>query len=220
MRPTNNVGVRRAMLAAIDQKEAMLAAMGEDPADVARADRVFRSGHRGRQRRRHGLRAQAAHGGRGQARCWTPPEYNGERLVFMHPTDQVDYNAFSTVVVDAFRKVGLNVDEQMTDWGTVVQRRPSKEPLDKGGWSMFPPARRAANSSIRCWPTRCAATAPRRGSAGRTIRRWRRLTRPGSTRPTTPSATGRRSRSSPRRSSPCRAFRWGTICRTRRGDRM
>ena len=26
----------------------------------------------------------------------------------------------------------------MTDWGTVVQRRPSKEPLDKGGWSMFP----------------------------------------------------------------------------------
>ena len=26
----------------------------------------------------------------------------------------------------------------MTDWGTVVQRRPSKEPLEKGGWSMFP----------------------------------------------------------------------------------
>jgi peptide/nickel transport system substrate-binding protein len=26
----------------------------------------------------------------------------------------------------------------MVDWGTVVQRRPSKEPLDKGGWSMFP----------------------------------------------------------------------------------
>ena len=43
-----------------------------------------------------------------------------------------------TVVVDAFHKVGLNVEEQMVDWGTVVQRRPSKEPLDKGGWSMFP----------------------------------------------------------------------------------
>jgi peptide/nickel transport system substrate-binding protein len=24
------------------------------------------------------------------------------------------------------------------DWGTVVQRRTSKEPLDKGGWSLFP----------------------------------------------------------------------------------
>ena len=32
----------------------------------------------------------------------------------------------------------MNVDEQMTDWGTIVQRRTSKEPLDKGGWSMFP----------------------------------------------------------------------------------
>jgi peptide/nickel transport system substrate-binding protein len=65
-------------------------------------------------------------------------KYGGEKIVFLHPTDQVAYNAFSTVVVDAFRKAGLNVDEQMTDWGTVVQRRPSKEPLDKGGWSTFP----------------------------------------------------------------------------------
>ena len=62
----------------------------------------------------------------------------GRRSCCLHPTDQLVYNAFSTVVVDAFRKVGLNVDEQMTDWGTVVQRRPAKEPLDKGGWSMFP----------------------------------------------------------------------------------
>ena len=62
----------------------------------------------------------------------------GEKIVYLHPTDQLAYNAFSTVVVDSFRKVGLNIDEQMTDWGTVVQRRPSKEPLDKGGWSMFP----------------------------------------------------------------------------------
>jgi peptide/nickel transport system substrate-binding protein len=64
--------------------------------------------------------------------------YNGERLVFMHPTDQLIYHATSTVAVDRFRKVGVNVDEQMTDWGTIVQRRTSKEPLDKGGWSMFP----------------------------------------------------------------------------------
>jgi peptide/nickel transport system substrate-binding protein len=26
----------------------------------------------------------------------------------------------------------------MTDWGTIVQRRTSKAPMDKGGWSMFP----------------------------------------------------------------------------------
>jgi len=64
--------------------------------------------------------------------------YGGERIVLMHPTDQLIYNAFITVVADSFRKVGLNIDEQMVDWGTVVQRRTSKEPLDKGGWSIFP----------------------------------------------------------------------------------
>jgi hypothetical protein len=36
------------------------------------------------------------------------------------------------------RRVGINLDEQSMDWGTVVQRRTSKEPLDKGGWSLFP----------------------------------------------------------------------------------
>ena len=56
--------------------------------------------------------------------------YAGERIVLLHPTDQVVYHAFISVVADRFRKVGLNIDEQMTDWGTIVQRRTSKEPVD------------------------------------------------------------------------------------------
>ena len=64
--------------------------------------------------------------------------YDGGRIAFMHPTDQIAYDALSTVAVDAFRKVGLNIDDQQTDWGTILQRRNSKAPLDKGGWSMFP----------------------------------------------------------------------------------
>jgi peptide/nickel transport system substrate-binding protein len=31
----------------------------------------------------------------------------------------------------------MNVDLQETDWGTVVQRRASREPIEKGGWSIF-----------------------------------------------------------------------------------
>jgi peptide/nickel transport system substrate-binding protein len=42
------------------------------------------------------------------------------------------------VVAASLRRVGINLDEQSLDWGTVVQRRASKEPLDKGGWSLFP----------------------------------------------------------------------------------
>ena len=36
-----------------------------------------------------------------------------------------------------FQQIGLNVDYQAMDWGTVVQRRAKKDPPDKGGWSVF-----------------------------------------------------------------------------------
>ena len=32
---------------------------------------------------------------------------------------------------------GVEVEDQVMDWGTTLQRRASKEPLDKGGWSLF-----------------------------------------------------------------------------------
>jgi peptide/nickel transport system substrate-binding protein len=135
--PTSNAGVRRAMFAAIDQREVMLAAMGEDASMWRVPMGYFLPGSKcaneaGMEfvRKRHSVDEVR--------RMLDEAKYGGEKIVFLHPTDQVVYNAFGTVVVDAFRKVGLNVDEQMTDWGTVVQRRPSKEPLEKGGWSMFP----------------------------------------------------------------------------------
>jgi peptide/nickel transport system substrate-binding protein len=31
----------------------------------------------------------------------------------------------------------MNVDYEVMDWGTLVQRRASKEPPEKGGWNMF-----------------------------------------------------------------------------------
>ena len=64
--------------------------------------------------------------------------YNGERIALMQPTDQVSYNAMCLVALEAFKRVGLNIDSQATDWGTVTQRRNSREPLEKGGWSLFP----------------------------------------------------------------------------------
>jgi peptide/nickel transport system substrate-binding protein len=41
-------------------------------------------------------------------------------------------------VAASLQAIGMNVDDQAMDWGTVVQRRTSKEPLEKGGWSLFP----------------------------------------------------------------------------------
>ena len=41
------------------------------------------------------------------------------------------------VVVARLRDAGMNIDDVTLDVGTAIQRRTGKEPLDKGGWSMF-----------------------------------------------------------------------------------
>lgn len=135
--PTANPGVRRAMMAAIDQVDVMTAVMGGD-ASLFRAPVGFfipgtpsaNDAGMDRVRKRPDTAAIKA--------MLKESGYGGERIVFLHPTDQVYYDAMSHVVAAAFRGVGLNVDAQTVDWGTVVERRTNKEPLDKGGWSLFP----------------------------------------------------------------------------------
>jgi peptide/nickel transport system substrate-binding protein len=46
-------------------------------------------------------------------------------------------HAESQVVDDLLRRMGFNVDYQSLEWGTVVQRRASKEAPEKGGWHIF-----------------------------------------------------------------------------------
>ena len=135
--PTTNVAVRKAMLWAIDQTDEMVAVMGEDREGFRAPVGFFVPGTASaseagmavlRQRPSDdAIRALLKAGG-----------YNGERIVFMHPTDPPAYDSLCQVALAAWRRVGLVIDEQTTDWGTVTQRRNSKEALDKGGWSVFP----------------------------------------------------------------------------------
>jgi len=41
------------------------------------------------------------------------------------------------VTHDLLRKIGMNVEMVVTDNATMQQRRMSKEPVEKGGWSIF-----------------------------------------------------------------------------------
>jgi peptide/nickel transport system substrate-binding protein len=63
--------------------------------------------------------------------------YQGDRLVMLGATDYPVLNAMCEVAADMYRQMGFNVDYQATDWGTIVQRRMSQEPPDRGGWSSF-----------------------------------------------------------------------------------
>ena len=63
--------------------------------------------------------------------------YAGEKVVIINPTDFPDIGPLGLVTSDLLRKIGMNVELVDTDWGTVVQRRASREPVEKGGWSIF-----------------------------------------------------------------------------------
>jgi peptide/nickel transport system substrate-binding protein len=63
--------------------------------------------------------------------------YAGEKVVMLSPSDRPVYSQMSQVARELFLKLGLNVDFQPMDWGSVVSRRASRNPVQQGGWSTF-----------------------------------------------------------------------------------
>jgi peptide/nickel transport system substrate-binding protein len=63
--------------------------------------------------------------------------YNGEKIVLLSATDQPIVQNQALVTQQLLSKAGLNIQLDANDWGTLITRRASKEPIDKGGWNMF-----------------------------------------------------------------------------------
>ncbi|WP_214286692.1 hypothetical protein, partial [Acinetobacter pittii] len=61
--------------------------------------------------------------------------YKGERVVLMGASDIPPINAMSQVAQAMFSRIGMNVDFISTDWGTVMQRRASNQPVERGAAS-------------------------------------------------------------------------------------
>ncbi len=80
--------------------------------------------------------------------------YKGERTVVLYPTDHPVNSVMAQMGADLFRKLGLNVDLQAMDAATMFQRRTSREPVDKGGWSCFPSAIAGALSPAEAFQLR------------------------------------------------------------------
>ena len=60
--------------------------------------------------------------------------YGGEKVILMSPSDYADQQAYSQVWRELLQQAGINVDYQSMDWGTLVQRRASRE---SGVWNSF-----------------------------------------------------------------------------------
>jgi peptide/nickel transport system substrate-binding protein len=134
--PFDNQRIRRALMGAINQADYMTAVTGTDrslwrdgvgffPPETPFASdaglEVLR-GPRDLDRVRREIEAAG---------------YRGEKVVLLGTTDVPTLAALSQVGHDMLRRAGLNVEFVATDWGTVVARRASREPPERGGWSMF-----------------------------------------------------------------------------------
>jgi peptide/nickel transport system substrate-binding protein len=73
--------------------------------------------------------------------------YDGQPVRLMGPTDIMAPAAETLVAADLFRRLGINLDLALTDWGGVVQRRSNRGPIAQGGWSCSC----FANSSMDFW---------------------------------------------------------------------
>jgi len=63
--------------------------------------------------------------------------YKGEKIVVLDATDQPIVHPQALITTELLKKIGLNAELQAGDWGTLITRRSSKEPVEKGGWSIF-----------------------------------------------------------------------------------
>jgi peptide/nickel transport system substrate-binding protein len=136
--PFDNPKLRRAVLRAVDQSEFMRAYADDESlwrvgvgvftggtpfATKAGLDGLFGQTDFAR------ARAEVAASG-----------YQNETVVLLAPTDHPVSGPVANVAADLFRKIGLKVDLQTMDSGTVFQRRNSRATTDKGGWNVFPAA--------------------------------------------------------------------------------
>jgi peptide/nickel transport system substrate-binding protein len=132
--PFNDVRLRRAILTAVNQQDYMGAVTGNDPSLY----RVCRSQFPCGTTYGTEVTGSAMSGNLDAARAMIKEAgYSGQKAVIINPTDFATIAPLGDITYDMFKKLGINTEMVAADWGTVVQRRTSKEPVDKGGWSVF-----------------------------------------------------------------------------------
>jgi peptide/nickel transport system substrate-binding protein len=63
--------------------------------------------------------------------------YDGRPVVLLNNTDNPVNHAMALVTQQLLTKIGVKVDLQSMDWGTLVSRRAEKKAPAEGGWNMF-----------------------------------------------------------------------------------
>ena len=133
--PFNNVKARQAMMLMVDQSDYLRAIAG-DPKNWQACLSMYACGT-----------PMSTEVGADLLKGKRDPEkakallkeagYNGEKVVVLDATDQPLVHGQALMTAELLRQLGVNVQLDANDWGTLVTRRASKEPIDKGGWNIF-----------------------------------------------------------------------------------
>jgi peptide/nickel transport system substrate-binding protein len=134
--PFDNPAIRRVAVAAIDQKEVMEGVSGAAPSLYKTDVGLFVPGTP----MASAVGVEITRGPKDLAKLkkdLAAAGYNGEKIIILAATTIPTIWAEAQVASDMLSKIGFNVDLQAMEWGSVVQRRASREPPDKGGWNIF-----------------------------------------------------------------------------------
>ena len=63
--------------------------------------------------------------------------YDGRKVVILNPGDLPSVGPMGDVTADLLQKLGMQVDLQVMDWGSLLARRALRKPPSEGGWNIF-----------------------------------------------------------------------------------
>ncbi|KAA2213698.1 ABC transporter substrate-binding protein [Teichococcus oryzae] len=131
--PFNDVKMRRAVLTSVIQENYMRAAQGDDSSTWGESLSIWP-----KNTPYYADNKDLMPGDLARAKAMLKEAgYAGQKVAIINPTDFPDIGPLGQVTADALSQIGMNVDLMESDWGTVIQRRNSREPVEKGGWSIF-----------------------------------------------------------------------------------
>ncbi|WP_159992402.1 ABC transporter substrate-binding protein [Roseomonas sp. 18066] len=134
--PFDNPAIRRAILGAVKQSDFMIAVAGEDRTLWKDGIGFFAPG--GVMANSEGLEALDGSRSIEQSRqALKDAGYKGERVLLMAPSDFPSIKATSDVTADLFKRLGITLDYQVMDWGSMLTRMANKNTIDKGGYNLF-----------------------------------------------------------------------------------
>ena len=133
--PFDDVRVRRAALAAINQTLVLRAQVGT--ADLYRVCPSFYPCRAAGRLTNSGLEPLARFDAKTARQLLRQSNYAQQAIVLLQQTDLAPIAKVPLVVAQLLRQAGFKVDVQAMDWQTLVARRAKREPPAKGGWNAF-----------------------------------------------------------------------------------